>query len=377
MKNILVIAGTRPEAVKMAPVVYELRRRSGEFGVHLCAAGQHRQMLEQTFADFGLTPDSSLDVMTGGQSLASLSARLFGAVDALLERLAPHAVLVQGDTTTVQVSALSAFYRRIPVGHVEAGLRTWDCRVPFPEEANRRIVGLVARWHYAPTGLARDNLLAERVRPQDILVTGNTVVDALLMTREAVRRDPPPLPARVEEALARHPVILVTGHRRESFGPGFERICAALAAIAAAAPRARIVYPVHLNPRVRSPVTALLGAIPNIFLEEPLPYRAFVRLMEGCSLILTDSGGIQEEGPSLGKPVLIMRDVTERPEGVEAGVNVLVGTDAENIRAQTLRLLDDPQAVALMAATRNPYGDGMAATRIADHLAAQNLPETA
>lgn len=377
MKNILVIAGTRPEAVKMAPVVYELRRRSGEFGVHLCAAGQHRQMLEQTFADFGLTPDSSLDVMTGGQSLASLSARLFGAVDALLERLAPHAVLVQGDTTTVQVSALSAFYRGIPVGHVEAGLRTWDCRAPFPEEANRRIVGLVARWHYAPTGLARDNLLVERVRPQDILVTGNTVVDALLMTREAVRRDPPPLPARVEEALARHPVILVTGHRRESFGPGLERICAALAAIAAAAPRARIVYPVHLNPRVRGPVTALLGAIPNIFLEEPLPYRAFVRLMEGCSLILTDSGGIQEEGPSLGKPVLIMRDVTERPEGVEAGVNVLVGTDAENIRAQTLRLLDDPQAVALMAATRNPYGDGMAATRIADHLAAQNLPETA
>lgn len=371
MKNILVIAGTRPEAIKMAPVVRALQDRSDQFTVQLCYSGQHQQMLEQTFADFNLTPDVALQVMTGGQTLASLSGRLFDAVDALLSKLSPDIVLVQGDTTSVQVSSLCAFYRGIPVGHVEAGLRTGSVYEPFPEELNRRITGLVARWHYAPTARARANLLKEGVDPENILVTGNTVVDALLMAREVIRCDPPALPARVETALAeRRQIVLVTGHRRESFGEGLKNICAALATIAKAMPDARIIYPVHLNPNVREPVRAMLGAIPNIFLEDPLPYKAFVRLMDGCTLILSDSGGIQEEGPSLKKPVLIMRAVTERPEGVEAGVNILVGTDSRNIEKHTLGLLKNPDALVRMAEHENPYGDGKAAQRICDHLAA-------
>lgn len=372
MKKVLVIAGTRPEAVKLAPVVHELRRRPDDFEVHFCSSGQHQTMLEQTLADFGLKPDFSLHVMTGNQSLAGLSARLFAEVDNLLDTLAPDVVLVQGDTTTVQVSALSAFYRRIPVGHVEAGLRTWNLDSPFPEELNRRVVGLTARWHYAPTELARQNLLAERIRPESIIVTGNTVIDALLMTLDAIRRHPPALPPPIEAALAQNsPVILVTGHRRESFGDGFRRICAALKKIALALPHVRIIYPVHLNPHVHSPVFGLLGDVPNILLEAPLPYTSFVRLMDACTLILTDSGGIQEEGPSLNKPVLIMRDATERPEGIEAGVNKLVGTDTQHIIGEVVGLISNPSSIAKMLESANPYGDGKAAKRIADHLKIQ------
>lgn len=362
----------RAEAVKMAPVVHALRSRPADFVVQVCATGQHKQMLEQTFADFGIAPDVSLDVMTGNQTLATLSARLFEAVDALLAEAAPDVVLVQGDTTTVQVAALCAFYRGIAVGHVEAGLRTGDMLAPFPEELNRRVTGLVARWHYAPTALARDNLLREHVPAESIVLTGNTVVDALLMALQGVRRERPALPPRVEAAVAENrQIVLVTGHRRESFGQGFEHICAALVAVARRMPQARIVYPVHLNPNVHGPVHAMLGAEPNIFLEDPLPYRTFVRLMDNCEIILTDSGGIQEEGPTLGKPVLIMRKVTERPEGVSAGVNLLVGTDAETIAATTLDLLQQPEAIANMAARDNPYGDGKAAQRIVEHLARQ------
>lgn len=371
MKNILVIAGTRPEAIKMAPVVRALRARPDEFTVQLCSSGQHQQMLEQTLADFNLKPDIALQVMTGGQTLASLSGRLFDAVDALLVKLVPDIVLVQGDTTTVQVSSLCAFYRGIPVGHVEAGLRTGNIQEPFPEELNRRITGLLASWHYAPTTMAREHLLAEGVDPQSILVTGNTVVDALLMAQEGIQCNPPALSSRVETALAEHcQIVLVTGHRRESFGEGLKNICAALRIVAETMPEARIIYPVHLNPNVREPVYAMLGSVPNIFLEDPLPYKAFVRLMEGCTLILSDSGGIQEEGPSLKKPVLIMRAVTERPEGVEAGVNLLVGTDTKNIAKHTLELLQSPTALARMAERENPYGDGKAAERICRHLAA-------
>lgn len=372
MKKVLVIAGTRPEAVKMAPVVHALRRRPEDFVTQLCSTGQHKQMLEQTFADFGIAPDVALNVMTGNQTLATLSARLFEALDALLADLAPDVALVQGDTTTVQVASLCAFYRGIAVGHVEAGLRTWNALAPFPEELNRRVTGLVARWHYAPTTLARDNLLLERVPPESIVVSGNTVVDALLMTLEAARRERPALPPRVEAAIAEgRQIVLVTGHRRESFGEGLKHICAALVAVARSMPQARIVYPVHLNPNVQGPVRALLGAEPNIFLEAPLPYKSFVRLMDSCTIILTDSGGIQEEGPTLNKPVLIMRSVTERPEGVDAGVNMLVGTDADAIVAATLDLLRRPEAIAGMASRDNPYGDGKAAQRIVEHLARQ------
>lgn len=372
MKKVFVVAGTRPEAVKLAPLVHELRRWPNDFAVHLCSSGQHQSMLEQTLADFDLKPDSSLQVMTGNQSLAGLSARLFAEVDKVLDALAPDVVIVQGDTTTVQVSALSAFYRRIPVGHVEAGLRTWNLDSPFPEELNRRVVGLAARWHYAPTELARQNLLAERIRPEDIVVTGNTVIDALYMTLDAVRRHPPVLPPRVEAALAQGgPVILVTGHRRESFGDGFRRICAALKRIALSLPHAHIIYPVHLNPHVLGPVSEMLAGVPNVLLEAPLPYKAFVRLMDACSLILTDSGGIQEEGPSLNKPVLIMRDSTERPEGVEAGVNMLVGTDTQRIFDEVSGLLCNPERIANMQKIANPYGDGKAVQLIAEHLKMQ------
>lgn len=372
MKKVLVIAGTRPEAVKMAPVIHALRDRPADFAVRLCSTGQHRQMLEQTFADFGLAPDVALNVMTGNQTLSMLSARLFEAVDTLLADAAPDVVLVQGDTTTVQVASLCAFYRGIAVGHVEAGLRTWNILSPFPEELNRRVTGLVARWHYAPTDLARQNLLLERVPEQAITVCGNTVVDALLMTLQSVRRDPPALPPRVEAAIAEgRQIVLVTGHRRESFGDGLRHICAALVEVARSMPQARIVYPVHLNPNVQGPVHELLGTEPNIFLEDPQPYRTFVRLMDSCTIILTDSGGIQEEGPSLNKPVLIMRDATERPEGVDAGVNMLVGTSAKAIVPATLDLLRHPEAIASMAARENPYGDGKAAQRIAEHLARQ------
>ena len=372
MKKVLVIAGTRPEVVKMAPVVHALRSRPADFAVRLCSTGQHRQMLEQTFADFGLVPDVTLNVMTGNQTLSMLSARLFESVDTLLADAAPDVVLVQGDTTTVQVASLCAFYRGIAVGHVEAGLRTWNMLSPFPEELNRRVTGLVARWHYAPTELGKSNLLLERVPAESIIVCGNTVVDALLMTLRAARRDPPPLPPRVEAAIEEgRQIVLVTGHRRESFGDGLRNICAALVEVARSMPQARIVYPVHLNPNVQGPVYELLGAEPNIFLEAPLPYRTFVRLMDSCTMILTDSGGIQEEGPSLNKPVLIMRSTTERPEGVDAGVNLLVGTSSKAIVAATLDLLQHPESIASMASRQNPYGDGKAAQRIAEHLARQ------
>ncbi|MDY0226076.1 MAG: UDP-N-acetylglucosamine 2-epimerase (non-hydrolyzing) [Desulfomicrobium apsheronum] len=374
MKKVLIIVGTRPEAIKMAPVVHALRQRPKDFTVHLCSSGQHQQMLEQTFADFNLKPDSSLDVMTNNQSLAMLSANLFIAVDDLLQKIAPDVVLVQGDTTTAQVSALCAFYKGIFVGHVEAGLRTWDKLSPFPEEINRRIIGLVAQWHYAPTHMSLQNLLTEHINSDSILVTGNTAVDALLMVIESARSNPPLLPSRVKSALDEgRPLILITGHRRESFGRRLRNICMALAEIANAAPQARIVYPVHLNPNVREPVYSMLGTHPNIFLLDPQPYKSFVYLMDKSTLILTDSGGIQEEGPYLNKPVLIMRDVTERPEGINTGSNRLVGTNVASIVRESLSILREPKNTKKNADTDNPYGDGKAAQRIAKHLASQNI----
>jgi len=365
----MVFAGTRPEAIKMVPVVRALRAMDDAFRVTLCASGQHKEMLEQAFADFDLKPDVDLGVMAPSQTLAGLSARLFAAVDALLERETPDAVLVQGDTTTAEVAALCAFYRRIPVGHVEAGLRSHDLEAPFPEEMNRRVVAIVGHWHFAPTELARRNLLDEKVAPSSVYITGNTVIDALLEMRERIRKDVPALPPKIEAVLAGgKPIVLVTGHRRESFGQGFENICEALRRLAERHADTAFVYPVHLNPVVGEVVRARLAGIANIVLETPLSYKAFVRLMDASRLLLTDSGGLQEEGPSLGKPVLIMRKTTERPEGVTAGVNKLVGTEVKTIVTNVELLLTNASAYAQMAGTKNPYGDGTAGKRIAEIL---------
>ena len=369
MKKILIFAGTRPEAIKMVPVVRALRTMDDAFDVTLCASGQHKEMLEQAFADFDLTPDIDLGVMAPSQTLASLSARLFTAIDDLLEREKPDAILVQGDTTTAEVAGLCAFYRRIPLGHVEAGLRSHDMDAPFPEEMNRRVISMVGTWHFAPTQLAKKNLLDEKVAPTSIYVTGNTVIDALLEMRERIRKSVPPLPPKVEAVLAaKRTIVLITGHRRESFGQGFENICEALRRLAQRHKDTAFVYPVHLNPAVGETVRARLGAIENIILESPLSYKPFIRLMDASKLLLTDSGGLQEEGPSLGKPVLIMRKTTERPEGVTAGVNKLVGTEVDSIFGNVDRLLTDASVYKEMASTKNPYGDGTAGQQIAEIL---------
>jgi UDP-N-acetylglucosamine 2-epimerase len=364
-RKILVCAGTRPEAIKMVPVFRALRARPDRFEVQLCSTGQHREMLRQAFADFGVAPDVELDVMVPNQSLAGLSARLFDAIDGLLAREHPHVLLVQGDTTTVQIAALCAFYRGILVGHVEAGLRSHNLRSPFPEELNRRIAGMVSDLHFAPTDAAKKNLLAEGVPADRVFVTGNTVIDALLWMAEDVRRQPPPLPREVESLVTEgRRFVLITGHRRESFGSGFEHMCEAIRQLASSHPDVFFVYPVHLNPHVRGPVHAILDGIPSVCLIEPQSYKPFVRLMDACTLIMTDSGGVQEEAPSMGKPVLVMRDVTERMEGVHTGVCKLVGTDTAAIVREASRLLDDSAEYDLMAKATNPYGDGHAAERI-------------
>ena len=368
MKKILIFAGTRPEAIKMFPVYTALKSKA-KWQSLLVAAGQHKEMLSQALADFAVTPDITLDVMSPGQTLALLSAKLFTAVDDLLERERPDAILVQGDTTTVQVASLCAFYRRVPVGHVEAGLRSGDLYAPFPEELNRRVASITATWHFAPTQLAADNLLAEKVAANSILVTGNTVIDSLFHMRKHVRDNPPQLPAEVAQIVHNgESFILVTGHRRENFGEGFQNICRALLDLVEAFPDLHCIYPVHLNPYVQKTVKAALADHPRIILTTPLSYKPFVYLMDKCRLILSDSGGVQEEAPSLGKPVLVLRDVTERPEGVRAGVNILVGTDRKRITQTASRLLSDSSAYQAIAATVNPYGDGHAGERIADFL---------
>ena len=365
LKKILVIAGTRPEAIKTVAVVKALHKESDWCQVALCASGQHREMLAQAFADFGIEPNINLDIMTANQTLSGLSSRLFSAIDGLYETQQPDAVLVQGDTTTVQVAALAAFYRRIPVGHIEAGLRSHNMLSPFPEELNRRVAGLVAKWHFAPTKLSQQNLLSEGIDAKDVFVTGNTVIDALLWMRAKIKETKPALPGAVEKAIAKgRRIILVTGHRRESFGQGFKNICQALDELSTRFPEDRIVYPMHLNPNVREVVGQMLSHKPGIILCEPQTYSPFIRLMDSSHLILTDSGGIQEEGPSLGKPVLVMRELTERPEGVEAGVNILVGTETNAIVDKAVDLLSNQQAYDAIASTQNPYGDGAASQRI-------------
>lgn len=363
--KVLSIFGTRPEAIKMCPLVAALATAPGIESV-VCTTGQHRSMLEQVMQTFGVHSDHALDVMLPGQSLNAMTARLLVALDPVLESVQPDRVLVHGDTTTAMAAALAAFQRRIPVAHVEAGLRTGDMAAPFPEEMNRRVVDSMSDLMFAPTEGARDHLLEENLSGR-IVVTGNTVIDALQFAARRIDSDPA-LQAELDAPLrfldpARR-LVLVTGHRRENFGQGFAQVCQALATLAASRDDIDIVYPVHLNPQVDGPVRAALGHSPRIHLIAPQSYLPFVRLMQRAYLVLTDSGGVQEEAPALGKPVLVMRDVTERPEAMAAGTARLVGTDAARIVLAVQSLLDDAAVHASFARVRNPYGDGKASARI-------------
>ncbi|MHC8510070.1 MAG: non-hydrolyzing UDP-N-acetylglucosamine 2-epimerase [Rhodospirillales bacterium] len=367
--RILSVFGTRPEAVKMAPAARVLAARPGV--VHgVCVTAQHRAMLDSALAAFGLRPDFDLDLMTENQSPDDILAAALTKLRPVLADWRPDRVLVHGDTTTTMAAALAAYHARVPVAHVEAGLRTGDRYAPFPEEINRRVADVVCDLHFAPTPSARENLLREGVDPAGVHVTGNTVIDALLWAREKVKDDAE-AQAAADAATADadgnadgRKIILVTGHRRENFGPGFESICRALAQLGERGD-VRVVYPAHLNPNVRGPAQRLLGGAANVRLIDPLPYLPFVALMDRAHIVLTDSGGVQEEAPSLGKPVLVMRDVTERPEAVEAGTAKLTGADTGAIVNACAELLDDDAAYAAMSRAVNPYGDGRAAERIA------------
>ena len=367
--RILSVFGTRPEAIKMAPVIRRLATSPGVTPL-VCVTAQHRQMLDQVLALFAIRPDRDLDIMRAGQGLTWITTAVLERLAGVYAELRPDLVLVQGDTTTTFAAALAAFYAKVPVGHVEAGLRTGNVLSPWPEEMNRRLTTVIARWHFPPTPAARDNLLREGIDPAAITVTGNTVIDALLEAVSMLEADP----ARAAELDAALPafdpakrLILVTGHRRENFAGGLDRVAEGLLRLAARGD-VEIVYPVHLNPNVREVAARVLGAHPAIHLIDPLDYLPFVNLMRRSALIITDSGGVQEEAPSLGKPVLVTRDTTERPEAVAAGTVELVGTETELLVARATRLLDDPAAYRAMSVAHNPYGDGQAAARIVEAL---------
>ena len=364
--KVLTVFGTRPEAIKMAPLVHALAK-DPHFEAKVCVTAQHREMLDQVLKLFSIVPEYDLNIMQPGQGLTEITCRILEGLKPVLESFKPDVVLVHGDTTTTMAASLAAFYQRIPVGHVEAGLRTGDLSSPWPEEGNRTLTGHLATYHFAPTETSRQNLLRENIADNRIAVTGNTVIDALFWVRDRVLSDE----VLRNELTQRYPflangkkMILVTGHRRESFGRGFEQICHALAEIAANNPDVQIVYPVHLNPNVSEPVKRILGHVENVMLIEPQDYLPFVWLMNRAWLILTDSGGIQEEAPSLGKPVLVMREMTERPEAVSAGTVCLVGTDSQRIVNEVTRLLQDESAYQAMSRAHNPYGDGQACHRI-------------
>lgn len=369
--KVLTVFGTRPEAIKMAPLALQLAADK-RFDSRVCVTAQHREMLDQVLSLFDLRPDYDLDLMKPGQDLNDITTGILQGIKGVLSDFRPDMVLVHGDTATTFASTLAAYYQQIPVGHVEAGLRTGNLYSPWPEEGNRKLTGALAAIHFAPTATSRENLLEEGVDPAAIKITGNTVIDALLDVVAKLEENP----QLAAEQHARFPMleddkrlILVTGHRRESFGGGFERICEALAETAKAHPEVQILYPVHLNPNVREPVNRLLAGIDNVHLIEPQEYLPFVYLMNRADIILTDSGGIQEEAPSLGKPVLVMRETTERPEAVEAGTVKLVGTSVATITGELTRLLSDQAAYNAMSFAHNPYGDGKACQRILDALA--------
>ncbi|MFK3683982.1 non-hydrolyzing UDP-N-acetylglucosamine 2-epimerase [Pseudomonas sp. NPDC088890] len=367
--TVMMVFGTRPEAIKMAPLARVLRQWP-ELDLHICSTGQHREMLEQVLSAFGLSVDQDLQVMTKNQTLNGLARDLLDKIDQAYAQVNPDIVLVHGDTTTSFIAALAAFHRRIPIGHVEAGLRTGNLQQPWPEEANRRLTGVLADLHFTPTTKSRDNLLGEHVPAEHIEVTGNTVIDALLWMREHLNTSgwhpaaDSPLAALGDDQR----MVLITGHRRENFGAGFERICLALAELALRYPDVQFVYPVHLNPQVQKAVYGVLSGRDNIHLVAPQDYQHFVWLMDRAHVILTDSGGVQEEAPALGKPVLVLRKVTERPSVLEGGTVKLVGTLTERIVKETSQLLDDPEAYRQMARVYTPFGDGHASERIAERL---------
>lgn len=365
--RVLTVFGTRPEAIKMAPLVIGLNHDE-RFHSVVCVTGQHREMLDDILNIFSIVPDHDLDIIKSNQSLFDVASNILMKMQSVLAQEKPDVVLVHGDTLTTFAAAQSSYFMRVPVGHVEAGLRTGNLLHPWPEEGNRKLTAAISSLHFAPTEGSKTNLLAENVREEDIVVTGNTVIDALYLTKELAKGNKNS-PDSTRDSDRR--MILVTGHRRENFGDGFEQICKALRQIAEDRPDIDIVYPVHLNPNVREPVHNLLDGVPNIVLREPAGYLEFIKLMSDAFLILTDSGGIQEEGPSLGKPVLVMRDVTERPEAVEFGTVRLVGTNAANICSEVYRLLDDDAHYKRMSEAHNPYGDGNAVPRILESLAAR------
>lgn len=382
MKKIMLVFGTRPEAIKMAPLVKEFQKHPDTFQTIVCVTGQHREMLDQVLNIFDIRPDFDLNIMKQGQDLYDVTARVLTGMRDVLREAQPDVVLVHGDTTTSTAAALAAFYQQIPVGHVEAGLRTHNILSPWPEEMNRQITGRIASYHFAPTALSRQNLLQENVDDTNITVTGNTVIDALYWVVDRIKNDRS-LDAELEEVL-RHagydvnrladgrPLVLITGHRRENFGDGFINMCTAIKQLTERYPNVDFVYPMHLNPNVRRPIHEVFGDdlsnLGNMYFIEPLEYLSFVYLMEKSTIVLTDSGGIQEEAPGLGKPVLVMRDTTERPEALEAGTVKLVGTDREKIFNEVSTLLDDAAAYDRMSQAVNPYGDGLACSRIVERL---------
>ncbi|KQM64106.1 UDP-N-acetyl glucosamine 2-epimerase [Sphingomonas sp. Leaf16] len=368
VQRILVVFGTRPEAIKLFPLIHALRAHPG-FDTRVVVTAQHREMLDQVMEFAGIVPDIDLNIMTAGQSLDGLTARLLHALGPVFDAEQPDRVIVQGDTATAMVAALAAYYRKVPVAHVEAGLRSHDIYHPWPEEVNRKIVGSIADLHFAPTETAADALLAENVPAERVLVTGNTVIDALHMARERIAAEPQrtqALDALAERFAGKH-IVLVTTHRRENFGGGMENIARAIARIAERE-KVGVIFPVHPNPQVRSVMDAILGDNPRVAMIAPQDYPHFVRLLDLCHLVLTDSGGVQEEAPGLGKPVLVMRETTERPEGVMAGTAKLIGSDEDRIVAEVATLLDDPAAYAAMAKAHNPFGDGHASARIVETL---------
>ena len=380
MKKILLVFGTRPEAIKMAPLVKKLQERPEEFQSIVCVTGQHREMLDQVLRLFDITPDYDLNIMKPNQDLYDITSRILLGMRDVLKEVQPDIVLVHGDTTTSMAAALAAFYQQIPVGHVEAGLRTGNIYSPWPEEMNRLITGRITTHHFSPTPLAKENLLREHVDEKQIIVTGNTVIDALQMVVKRLAEDKElanevatkisQMGYDVQRLHGKRRMVLITGHRRENFGEGFLNICHAIKHLSEQYKDVDFVYPMHLNPNVRKPVLEILGdGAENVFLIEPLDYLPFVYMMQHSTLILTDSGGVQEEAPGLGKPVLVMRDTTERPEAVEAGTVLLVGTNREKIERGVSTLLDDADTYRRMSEAVNPYGDGLACGRIIDYLA--------
>lgn len=369
MIKVLIVFGTRPEAIKMAPLVKEFKKYPELFQTKVCVTAQHREMLDQVLSFFDILPDYDLDLMKPNQNLYSLTADIISRMKFVLEDFKPDYVFVHGDTTTTMAGSIASFYSGTKICHVEAGLRTHNKYSPYPEEINRQITGRLSDYHFAPTEMSKQNLIKENIPEASIAITGNTVIDALLQSLEKVNQEPSDLIQELSKKLGEKEMILVTGHRRENHGKGFIQICEALKAIAMDDLQRVIVYPVHLNPNVLEPVKRILADIPNILLINPLAYEDFIWMMNRSKLIITDSGGVQEEAPSLGKPVLVMRDITERPEAVQAGTVLLVGTDTELIVKETLSLLNDKVRFEKMSALHNPYGDGDASNRIVHFIA--------